>query len=515
MRKFLLLAAFCVHAACANVQQAEVPGTGFRLSGPHRHDELELWLIHGREAVPRGMRIVAVSNAIASREAVVHETGTVSALAIENLSSDAYVFVQAGDIVQGGKQDRVIAIDLLVPPKSGRVPLAAFCVEEGRWHARQGDAAMANALSRSGAAAMSASAAHSGSAVTSRSAATSGSASSGSAASSGSTTRSASTTRAGSGRSSTRGTSVGRRGERTPRRSELPPHLWFWSFFEDMADGVIALRGLFDSSPMSEGAGERSMGRARRTGSFALGSIGLFSGSSTRLSSLDLKHAVKLGKGQGAVWSGVRRFQSSLSSQLGSNVISSSSATSLALSLDAAVVKRAAAAYTGALSGIVDEHEDVIGFAFAIRGEINSADVYGSRALFVSLWPKLLEAAAVEAIASSGGAPRSATSRPSPASSRAGRPSPVADRAGRSSPASSRIGGPSSTAGRSATPGVSREAVIEFLAEAAGPKAACETPTATLQLLTSINEGNVFFETRDAKNAKVWYHRSYLARRRR
>ena len=41
----------------------------------------------------------------------------------------------------------------------------------------------------------------------------------------------------------------------------------------------------------------------------------------------------------------------------------------------------------------------MIGYVFAINGHINSADVYASRALFLKLWPKLLEASAVEAIA--------------------------------------------------------------------------------------------------------------------
>jgi len=41
----------------------------------------------------------------------------------------------------------------------------------------------------------------------------------------------------------------------------------------------------------------------------------------------------------------------------------------------------------------------VIGFAFAINGKINSTDRYASSALFKKLWPKLLKASAVEAVA--------------------------------------------------------------------------------------------------------------------
>lgn len=39
----------------------------------------------------------------------------------------------AGEVVTGGKQDRVIGVDRIVPPKSEPVDLSVFCVEPGRW----------------------------------------------------------------------------------------------------------------------------------------------------------------------------------------------------------------------------------------------------------------------------------------------------------------------------------------------------------------------------------------------
>jgi hypothetical protein len=68
----------------------------------------------------------------------VRETGTVNELTVENVGNDE-VFVQAGDIVKGGRQDRVLSVDLLLPPHSGQLPIAAFCVESGRWSARGGE----------------------------------------------------------------------------------------------------------------------------------------------------------------------------------------------------------------------------------------------------------------------------------------------------------------------------------------------------------------------------------------
>src|SRR5262249_12767806 len=35
-----------------------------------------------------------------------------------------------------GRQDRVLALDLIVPPKSGKIQIASFCVEHGRWSGR-------------------------------------------------------------------------------------------------------------------------------------------------------------------------------------------------------------------------------------------------------------------------------------------------------------------------------------------------------------------------------------------
>lgn len=59
------------------------------------------------------------------------DTGAVNSLTIQNKSKDT-VFIMAGDVVQGGKQDRVIAQDLVVPPKT-ITDIHVFCVEQGRW----------------------------------------------------------------------------------------------------------------------------------------------------------------------------------------------------------------------------------------------------------------------------------------------------------------------------------------------------------------------------------------------
>jgi ARG and Rhodanese-Phosphatase-superfamily-associated Protein domain len=47
--------------------------------------------------------------------------------------SDRPLILLAGEVVSGGKQNRIIGADLVVPPKSDPLPLSVFCVEHGRW----------------------------------------------------------------------------------------------------------------------------------------------------------------------------------------------------------------------------------------------------------------------------------------------------------------------------------------------------------------------------------------------
>lgn len=103
------------------------------VTGPTVHANLAIYFVHG--SATTGAVPVSLEEALASGRVKVRETGTVNELTVENLGDDE-VFVQAGDIVKGGRQDRVLSVDLLLPPRSGQVSIAAFCVEVGRWFAR-------------------------------------------------------------------------------------------------------------------------------------------------------------------------------------------------------------------------------------------------------------------------------------------------------------------------------------------------------------------------------------------
>ncbi len=69
------------------------------------------------------------------------------------------------------------------------------------------------------------------------------------------------------------------------------------------------------------------------------------------------------------------------------------------LSLENEKVTATADEYVRKLGNLIDGRSDVIGYAFAVNGKINSADVYVSNALFRKLWPRMLKAAAIEAVA--------------------------------------------------------------------------------------------------------------------
>ncbi len=63
----------------------------------------------------------------------------VNKLFIKNTSNDT-IYIMAGEIVKGGKQDRVLAQDMILPPNNKFVDISVFCVEKNRWHYSSGTA---------------------------------------------------------------------------------------------------------------------------------------------------------------------------------------------------------------------------------------------------------------------------------------------------------------------------------------------------------------------------------------
>lgn len=254
-----------------------------RASGPFVHENLAVFFIHGENA--RGDAPLTLQEAMKEGVVQVHETGDIHELKMEN-HGDREVFVQSGDIVKGGKQDRVVASSLVVPERSGSVPIASFSVEEGRRWQRGVES-----------------------------------------------------------ETSFTGTEflIPSRQAKLAMKPDLPVQV----------AGMVEING------------------ATR---------------STR---------------QHQMWRSVAATQQSLRDTVGRSVTETVSRGSLPLSLENATLKERQSRYVKALDRLPQD-ETIIGYAFAVNGRLNSADVYASQALFRKLWPKLLRASATEAIAESG-----------------------------------------------------------------------------------------------------------------
>ena len=274
MRSHLFLSALIVTTLClgsnltagpASNQERVKINADYALSGPYTCQNLSIFLVHGKDRI-KGKRLISLSDALERKLVTVDETGAVNRLTAQNKSSDVYVFIQSGDIVKGGQQDRTLSQDVILPPRSEKIALDAFCVEQGRWNKRGSE------------------------------------------------------------------------------------------------------------------------------------SITEFSSAAKRLSSKQLKLAAKKSKSQQEVWQAVAAEQVRLSRNVGKSVQSDASATSLQLSLEDEAVEKKSEIYKETLLPVGRKATDAVGFAFAINGQFNSADIYGNSDLFQQLWPKLMASAANEAI---------------------------------------------------------------------------------------------------------------------
>ncbi len=135
MRVFILavLAATAAVLPGALSGRARAAPADTAISGPFTYGNLAIYFVHGSSAT--GPVPLTLQEALAKGTVRVVETGSVNELRIENSGSED-VFIQSGDIVKGGRQDRVLTVSFVLPKNSGEVPVAAFCVEHGRWSAR-------------------------------------------------------------------------------------------------------------------------------------------------------------------------------------------------------------------------------------------------------------------------------------------------------------------------------------------------------------------------------------------
>jgi len=129
----------------------EEPSTsGYKVLDPIRHGSLTVFPV----VAPRSYataEFMTLDEGLRSGDVVVTEYGNVRglmrrrpapAVQVQSAQVNRLVLINnskrpllllAGEIVTGGKQDRVIGKDRIVPPESDPVDLSVFCVEPGRW----------------------------------------------------------------------------------------------------------------------------------------------------------------------------------------------------------------------------------------------------------------------------------------------------------------------------------------------------------------------------------------------
>ena len=100
---------------------------------------LRLYPIKAKPAFQKTFRDVgkymSLKQAIDGKKVRINEKpggGSVNELMIENTSQDTIIVI-TGEIIKGGKQDRVVNQDMVLPPRSGKKTMPVFCVESGRW----------------------------------------------------------------------------------------------------------------------------------------------------------------------------------------------------------------------------------------------------------------------------------------------------------------------------------------------------------------------------------------------
>jgi hypothetical protein len=76
--------------------------------------------------------MLPLRQAMENGDIVIKDRAGVNRLIMDNLS-DQPVMLLSGEVLKGGKQDRIIGQDMVLPPNSRRNQVPVYCVEEKRW----------------------------------------------------------------------------------------------------------------------------------------------------------------------------------------------------------------------------------------------------------------------------------------------------------------------------------------------------------------------------------------------
>jgi len=149
----MVLACGLVVMAVGNAGDPSLPATAndYKILAPITHGDLTIFPLVSAK-VHDTSDFITLDEGIRSGEVVVTEVGNlhstmrrrppyqvspysgaeVNRLVLVNNSKHPLILL-AGEVVTGGKQDRVVGKDRIVPAESDPVDLSVFCVEHGRW----------------------------------------------------------------------------------------------------------------------------------------------------------------------------------------------------------------------------------------------------------------------------------------------------------------------------------------------------------------------------------------------
>ena len=96
--------------------------------------------MHSKEKSKPAREYITLQEALEKGLVKIVETGSVGNLKIINNAENVNIFIQSGDIVKGGRQDRTIKYDYIITPRRKEISLSSFCVEHGRWAKRGNEA---------------------------------------------------------------------------------------------------------------------------------------------------------------------------------------------------------------------------------------------------------------------------------------------------------------------------------------------------------------------------------------
>jgi hypothetical protein len=110
--------------------------SSFHFSGPVRHENLEIQFLIGPSVPPD---YLTLAEGCSQQIVEIFETGRVGRLAVLNKSTDRPLFIQLGELLKGGLQDRAVATDLVLDPGEKYDGLQSYCVERARWSKREAE----------------------------------------------------------------------------------------------------------------------------------------------------------------------------------------------------------------------------------------------------------------------------------------------------------------------------------------------------------------------------------------